>query len=328
MALREPLVSVVIPAYNAAGTIHATLTSVLRQSLADLEVIVIDDGSTDTTLQVLAGFQDTRLRVLSFENGGLAASRNRGILHARARFVSFLDADDIWMPDKLQSQLEALERNPDAAVAYSWTDYIDEAGRFLYQGSHSSFSGQVYAHLLEHNFVESGSNVLVRRGVFEQVGNFDARFPGAEDWDFLLRVASRYPFAVVRKPQVLYRVVSGSMSSNIARQESALLGVIQRNFTGAPAQIQTLRRRTLSNIYSYLALRAIDSSTDRRRSRVALQCLGRAIASDSSLLLRKPAVLAIATGKIALTALLPRGSATILSAVRRFTRRRAVPAHP
>ena len=127
----------VIPAYNAAATIRETLQSVLAQSLTDLEVIVIDDGSTDQTAHVLRAFEDPRLRILSFPNGGLAASRNRGIQHARARFISFLDADDIWTPDKLQAQWEALAKDADKGVSYSWTDYISETGQHLYPGSHA-----------------------------------------------------------------------------------------------------------------------------------------------------------------------------------------------
>jgi glycosyltransferase involved in cell wall biosynthesis len=321
--MEDPVVSVVVPAYNAASTIRATLHSVLTQTFSALELIVINDGSTDQTLDVLGPIQerDGRLRVLSFPNRGLSASRNRGIAHARARYISFLDADDLWTPDKLESQLRALEQSPEAGVAYSWTDYMDANGGFLYPGTHATLSGDVYAELLQRNFIENGSNVLVRRDVFEQVGVFDESLPAAEDRDFLIRAARRFPFAAVPKPQVLYRVTAGAMSSNIARQEKASLEVLRRNFAQAPASLQSLRDRSFSNTYAYLTMRALDSSTSRKRSFIAARYLWKAIACDRSLIVRRPLLIAISAVKMTLAALLPRGSTKLLSALRRIAGR-------
>jgi glycosyltransferase involved in cell wall biosynthesis len=327
--MQDPVVSVVVPAYNAASTIRATLHSVLTQTLSELEVIVINDGSTDQTLDLIRDIQnrDHRLRVLSFPNSGPAASRNRGIAHSRAPCLSFVDADDLWTPDKLESQLRALEQGPETAVVYSWNDYIDENGMFLYPGSHATLSGDVYAELLQWNFIENGSNVLVRRDVFEHVGVFDESLAAAEDRDFLIRAARRYPFAVVPKTQILYRVAARSRSSNIKRQEQVRLEVIRRNFAQAPASLQPLLGRSLSNTYTYLTMRALDSSTSRERSLMAVHCLRKAVAYDRSLIVRKPRLLAVIGVKVALAALLPRGSTKLLSALRRIVHRRpSVPA--
>src|SRR5919199_5480676 len=107
-----PLISVVIPAYNSEKTIQETIKSVLKQSFKNLELIVIDDGSKDSTFDIVSSFSDSRLRVFSYLNAGVSASRNRGLAKAAGEFISFLDADDLWTPDKLEAQLKALEANP------------------------------------------------------------------------------------------------------------------------------------------------------------------------------------------------------------------------
>ncbi|MCF3623160.1 glycosyltransferase family 2 protein, partial [Planktothrix agardhii] len=117
-----PKISVIIPVYNGEKTIQKTIESVLQQTWQDFELIVINDGSQDATLEILSSIQDPRLRILSYSNAGLASSRNRGITEATGEYISFLDADDLWTPDKLEAQFQALEEHPEAAVAYSWTD--------------------------------------------------------------------------------------------------------------------------------------------------------------------------------------------------------------
>ena len=125
----------------------------MKQTFQDLELIVINDGSQDATLEVLSSIQDPRLRILSYSNAGLASSRNRGITEATGEYISFLDADDLWTPDKLEAQLQALQEHPEAAVAYSWTDYIDQSSQFLHSGRHITINGNVYQNLLVNNFL-------------------------------------------------------------------------------------------------------------------------------------------------------------------------------
>ncbi|MHC5731507.1 MAG: glycosyltransferase family 2 protein, partial [Nostoc sp.] len=112
-------ISVIIPSYNSEKTIKKTIESVLNQSFSDLELIVINDGSKDSTLEIISNFKDSRIKVFSFENSGGNISRNRGLKYAVGKFVSFLDADDIWTADKLASQLQDLQKNLGAKVAYS-----------------------------------------------------------------------------------------------------------------------------------------------------------------------------------------------------------------
>jgi hypothetical protein len=180
--------------------------------------------------------------------------------------VAFIDADDLWTPDKLARQVAGLIAEPAAALVYSLTDCIDEHGRHLGPGSHCQDSGQVYERLLVSNFLDNGSTPLIRREVFDELGLFDETLPAAEDWDLWLRIAHRYPFACVPEPQVLYRVHSGAMSSRIQRQEAACLRVLDAGLSRLPpsAQRDRLERQGLTNLYRYLAGRVVGTATDRR----------------------------------------------------------------
>ena len=150
-----PLVSVIVPAHDAGSTVVDTLESVRRQTVTDLEVIVIDDGSTDDTVARVARVTDPRITLASFPGAGSSTARNRGMGRARGAFLSFLDADDLWTPDKLELQLEALRRRADAGVAYSWTYEIDPAGRPLGRQPPVRHEGDVYAPMLLGFFLGS-----------------------------------------------------------------------------------------------------------------------------------------------------------------------------
>jgi len=294
-----PTISVVIPAYNAATTLTETLDSVLKQTFTDFEVIVINDGSRDETAAIAQSTGDARVRLVSQDNVGLAATRNRGIQLARSEYISFIDADDLWTPEKLAAQWAALEAQPAAAIAYSWTDYIDESGRFLYPGSHQTCNGDVYAQLLVHNFFESGSNVLARKAVLVEMGGFDETLPSVEDWDLWLRIAARYPIAAVAAPQVLYRVASTSMSANLAVMERCYLQVMERGFARAPAALQELRSRSLARMYEYLTFRGLAGRPRRPQYRQAARHFALLLRYDPGALRRRTRLMAIVAAKIA-----------------------------
>jgi glycosyltransferase involved in cell wall biosynthesis len=201
-----PIISVIIPAYNAEKTIKETIQSVLNQTWQDFELLIINDGSQDATLEVIESIQDPRIKIFSYPNAGSSASRNRGIAIAKGEYISFIDADDLWTADKLEAQYKALQENSQAAVAYSWTDHIDESGQFLRSGPQQSFTGDVYARLLLEDFIGNGSNPLIRAQAFAEVGDFDESLAHSEDWDLWLRLAARYHFVAVPSPQILYRM--------------------------------------------------------------------------------------------------------------------------
>ena len=270
-----PLISVVIPTYNNEETIYETVNSVLSQTFVDLEVVVVNDGSEDETLTKLRAINDSRLRIFSQKNSGVSSSRNYGIAATSGDFVAFLDADDVWVPDKLASQLKALQANPQAAVAYSWVDYIDSTGAFLRPGRHSKFQGNVYTQLLKSNFLECGSNPLIRRLALQQVGGFDVELDYGEDWEMWVRLAKRYEFVLVESPQVLYRISTSSASFNFQKHETLKIKSIETVFADVTPSLIPLKRICLANFYRYLTFKVLDTPvatlTHRQRGLLAIR---------------------------------------------------------
>jgi glycosyltransferase involved in cell wall biosynthesis len=287
-----PRVSVIVPAHNAERTIGETIRSVRAQTFSDFELIVIDDGSTDRTLDRLEAAGDSRLQVFSYENAGESRAFNRGIARATGEFVAFLHADDLWTPDKLESQVAALEARPAAGVAYSWTRFVDRDGCDLYEQRPVFFEGDVYRELLVANFTCSGSNVLVRRQAVEAAGGFDVSLEVSPDWEFCVRLAARWPFVVVPRHQILYRQWSGSKSSSMAATpeswEERGIRTIERVFEAVPADLQPLKKRRLATFYLHFAHRTLVSAADRASARLAGRNLWRALRLDPRLV-RDPA---------------------------------------
>lgn len=279
-----PLISVIIPAYNAEKTVQETVESVLNQTFRDFELIVVDDGSKDSTVEIIAKIADRRLRLVTHSHGGANRSRNLGLSQAIGSYVSFLDADDLWTPDKLESQLKALAANPEAAVAYSWTDRIDESGQFLRRGGYISVDGNVLAKLLIVNFVENGSNPLIRREAVLAVNGFDESLSACQDWDLWLKLAARYPFVSVSSQQILYRLSPGSISSNVFTLEAACVKVIDRAFAEAPDSLQHLKKYSLGNTYKYLIFKSFEEYPSWKKGLAAAKFLYHVIKNDPAIL--------------------------------------------
>ncbi len=264
-----------------------TVESVLNQTLGDLEVIVVDDGSTDQSLDIISRCEDPRLSVLSFDNAGAPAARNRGIAAANGDLIALLDADDYWTPEKLADQVSALSEHTEAALAYSWSDYVDQQGKYMCPGKRDIVQGppeDTYAKLLVSNFLENGSTPLIRKSVLEDVGGFDESLPSAQDLDLYLKIAARYPFVTVPKVQVYYRITPGSITSKLLEHEHRTVKFIERCFEQAPDQFQYLKPRTYAHLYRYLMLRGVEETPNPRRSLQILRHLGLALRYDPKLL--------------------------------------------
>lgn len=249
------VISVVIPAYNAEKTISTTLDSVINQSYKDIEIIVIDDGSTDDTASLVTAVSDSRIRLLSFENGGLPTARNRGIEHSSGELISFIDADDVWANDKLEKQFNKLKGHEEIGVAYSWTSFIDEDNEVLYSGLGLNvvFEGNVYDEILKRNFIGNGSNILMRKALVDKVGYFDASLKSVEDWDYYIRLARATKFSCVPEYQIHYRKSVSSMTTKVDKMEHFSILVINRAYENAPPELQYLKKVSLSTIYNYLS---------------------------------------------------------------------------
>ena len=281
-------ISVIIPVFNGEATIRETIDSIVNQTFRDIEIIIINDGSTDATLETIKEISDSRIKIFSYSNAGLSASRNRGISQATGEYISFIDADDLWTPDKLELQWQALQQNPQAAVAYSWTDYIDESSKFLKSGRRIKVNGDAFSKLLVTNFLENGSNQLIRKTALEKVGGFDESLNASEDFDMWLRLATNYQFICVEKPQILYRTSTTSMSTNLKRQETASLEVIKRAFNYPKAEkLQYLKKQSLSHLYQYLTFKAIEAPSKQRKTLTAIYFWWNCIKNNPAMLKNK-----------------------------------------
>jgi glycosyltransferase involved in cell wall biosynthesis len=217
-SVRAGLVSVVVPAYNAAATVERTLSSVLNQSYSDLEVLVVDDGSRDETpvlVQRMAEL-DRRIKLLRKANGGLASARNHGIEHAQGEFIAPLDADDLWHPEKIKKQIAQM--GDQIGLVYCWSRAIDEQDRVLFDVAPCTLRGNVYAALIIKSFVQSGAP-LVRTCCVDRVRGYDAALASrgaacCEDLKFNLDVAEHYSFDLVPEFLFGHRLRAGSMSTD------------------------------------------------------------------------------------------------------------------
>lgn len=228
------VVSVVVPAFNAGGTIQQTLHSVSQQTYRNLEVVVVDDGSTDDTAAIARrhSLADPRFRVISQPNLGVAAARNAGIRATTGAFVAFIDADDLWHPTKIAKQIDALlAGGPEMALVYSPFRVIDTDGRVTASPHKYGVSGWVVHRHFHTNLVGNGSATLIRRSVIEEFGGFDSWLrergaEGCEDLLLQLRIAVRYRFGEVSEYLVAYRRFPGTMSSNAEQMiRSGILAV-------------------------------------------------------------------------------------------------------
>jgi GT2 family glycosyltransferase len=243
------LVSVVIPAHNSASTLDLTLRSVRGQTHRELEIIVVDDGSTDATraLAERHAAADARVRVLHQGNAGVAAARNLGWRRSSAALIAFVDADDLWSPAKIERQVEALRTaDPRTGLVYCWFSTLDAASRIVGASDGPTWQGDVMDALLGSNFVGNGSAALVRREALEATGGFDARLracgaQGCEDYLLYLRVAESYHFALVPQHLVGYRVGPAHMSSNRPRMLRSWMLVAQQMRQRHPQQVHTIR---------------------------------------------------------------------------------------
>ena len=267
-----PRVSVITPAYNVAAYVRDTVESVLAQTFRDFELIVVDDGSTDNTCAVLKPYADAgQLTYIYQDNAERAVARNTGLRHATGEYLAFVDADDVWMPHKLQQQVDVLDAHPNVAIVYGAARYIDPQGQpVLYQGravdEETSTELLIQDHsrrLVEGNTLcGGGSCVLTRRGWVNQLGGFDTTLSYPEDWDMWVRLARLGPFAYIPAVLMSYRVFGWNKVIKIETTERIIqqhLKIIDKMFVDWPqdaAEREHLRRHALATYHLRVALYA------------------------------------------------------------------------
>lgn len=244
---RQALISVVIPVYNASRFLNEAIASARGQSYQNLEILIVDDGSADTSLAIAEEHarQDARIRIITQENAGVGAARNRALAEATGEFFAPLDADDTWAPEKLERQASFLQaKGPEWGFCYCWSNSINERGEVSTPIYHWPISGEVFHSLLYRNIVGNASVPLFRMDAVREAGGYPTRAEqgggqGCEDWAMTLRVAANRLAGGVEEYLVGYRQITGTMSGNVEKMSlsyAAMIADLKRRDPDIPAR--------------------------------------------------------------------------------------------
>lgn len=285
----SPLFSVIIPCYNAHHTLLDTVISVMAQTLEDWEIIIVDDGSNDRSvdlINILAGL-DASIKLVQLAHQGVSVARNTGVRFSTGRYIAFLDADDLWLPDKLARHAEHFARQPQVGVSFARVRFMSPSGQPLAQVSAVPKHGLDAFSLLSENHVSTSSNIVARREVFAALGGFQEDMSFAEDHEWLFRVAvdGRWTIAGISETLVHYRTSQGSLSSDLSRMESGWLAMLNKAAGYAPDFVKQHRRSAEAIYYRYLARRALRQG---QKASIGLVYMSRAWRSSPLALLRQP----------------------------------------
>ncbi|HMJ08789.1 MAG TPA: glycosyltransferase [Pyrinomonadaceae bacterium] len=249
--MNTPKVSVIIPNYNYDKYISKAIDSVLAQTYTNIEIIVVDDGSIDNSLSVLEKYGD-QITVLKQQNQGVSPARNAGVAHSSGEYLAFLDADDIWLPEKLERQMERFLGSPEVGLVHCSMTFIDGDGNPSGNAT-NGIEGRVAEKILLFEgvgIIGAGSTGLVSRKAFDEVGGFDPMQTTAADWDFSYQVATKYEIAFVPDELVLYRKHGSNMHGNIRAMEHDMMLGYEKAFA-APTTVD--RRTCYGNLHKTLA---------------------------------------------------------------------------
>jgi len=243
-------VSVIIPTYNRADTLHLAIKSVLNQTFQDFEIIIVDDASKDNTQEIIRDFNDKRIKYIYHElNKGEAAARNTGVKNSSGEYIAFLDDDDEWLPEKLDMQVCILENSP-LQVGCVHTAYliIDKSNGMILDIGQPNVRGNLFRELLIGNYI-GPSAVLLRRKCFEEVGLFDEDLPYCVDYDMWIRMAEKFDFEYIKEPLFKYYHHGDKMS---ARLELVIAG--REKILRKYSQLFMLDRKTYGRRYLELGM--------------------------------------------------------------------------
>jgi glycosyltransferase involved in cell wall biosynthesis len=278
MKTTQLLVSVIVPAYNAARYLRESIPSVLAQTWQDFELIVVNDGSTDATVALVEAFTDPRIRLVSQANRGLAGARNGGIRAARGDFIALLDADDLWHPEKLARHVHHLQSHPDVGVSYSASAFMDEAGRDMHLMQNPKLKDVTPRDVFLRNPVGNGSAPVIRRQALDDIAfpaptgaegewwYFDERFRQSEDIECWLRMAlsTCWLFEGLGAPLTRYRLNAGGLSAALDKQHATWEAAVDKARRISPAFILAHEDAARAYQYRYLARRALSMGDSQR----------------------------------------------------------------
>ena len=209
----SPKVSIIVPTYNRADRLERALNSIVSQTCQDFELIVVDDGSTDKTYQLMKSFPKAQYFYIK-KNSGVSKARNVGLAFAKGELICFLDSDDLWKEKKIQIQSLWLENNKDSQICYTDEIWVRNGVRVNPMNRHRKYSGDIFRHCLGLCIV-SPSSVMIRSELFDEIGNFDESLPACEDYDLWLRIAVKYAFHFIEEPLI---VKQGGHADQLSRK--------------------------------------------------------------------------------------------------------------
>lgn len=321
-AIQYPKVSVVIPMYNVSKYIEKCIRSVLAQTLKNFEVVCVDDGCTDDTLEKLAQFDDDRIRLIRQENKGLSGARNTGIRNARGQYIALLDADDFWARQKLACHVAHLDEHDDVGISYCPSIFVDEDNHPLGIGQYPKLTNIDAKTVLCRNPIGNGSAPVIRQEVFKAVAfetanrpwvqYFDEQLRQSEDIELWIRMAleTDYKFEGIPRALTFYRVNAGGLSANLQKQYASWCHAIDKNRLSNPEFFK--RYASLARAYQlrYLGRRALQS----RNRWQAIKLSHQALFTNIRILFEEPAR-TLATLACSWLCMLPR---SIYNAIERY----------
>ncbi|BAS54562.1 family 2 glycosyl transferase [Leptolyngbya boryana NIES-2135] len=254
----EPLVSVVIAAYNAEAFISDTIKSLQAQTYRNFEAIIVDDGSQDRTAEIVRSFarNDDRIKLIQQPNAGVPTARNLAIQHSSGEYIAPIDADDIWYPERLAKHVHCLETaDANVGLVYSWSVYLNEKGEikgYSPFGQLGAVEGNVLPMLVFYNFLDNACSTTFRRECLDRVGYYNCEFETCEDWDLYLRIAESYQFRIVPEYLIGYRQYSGSMSTKCVTMSKFYELIMSRVYQRHPELPQYVRHWANTAFYNNL----------------------------------------------------------------------------
>ncbi len=287
--MSTPIISVVVPAYNIEAYIAAALSSLESQSFSNFEVLVIDDGSSDRTAELVRSFsdRDSRFKLLQKSNGGLSSARNYGIRQAKGEYIALLDGDDVYGSEKLANHVARLRSSPQIGVVYSASQAIRDDGTPTFMRlSGKPIKRDPLAALLCKNFIGHGSNAMFRRSIFDEVGEFDETLRSCEDVDFWLRIAATKKWDFQREPKIhsFYRVRPSGLSFDVQEMKASQLRVIIAACKRDPELVESILPTAYAYMNRYLARLSLTAG-DVQSARRYIDC---ALAANRTIFFQDP----------------------------------------
>ncbi|MXP26051.1 glycosyltransferase [Altererythrobacter indicus] len=302
-----------MPVFNVEAYIGQAIDSVLAQSFTDFELIIVDDGGNDRSMEIACSYDDPRIRIVAQENRGLAGARNTGIATSRGKYIALLDSDDCFHPDKLRLHYIHLEANPSVGVSYSGSQMIDHSGAALAVAMRPKLRDIDSAQILCRNPVGNGSAAVMRRSAIELTATldpsepsrrcwFDESFRQSEDIEFWVRLSAKHgvKFEGIEGLLTQYRIIAGALSANIVKQYLSWNRMLRKTETYAPELVAKHGIPARAYQLRYLARRAVQLG-DARFSR---SLLGEALALSPKMAFAEPVKTGLTSGAVLAASLL------------------------